>query len=68
MQPDIMFHVVLCAENCLAHHCICIVNNLIFDGNYTNALPLSQESLNLCVDDIYLCIEHGYKYVPYTKK
>ena len=67
MQPDILFHVVLCGKNCSAHHCICIVNNLIFDGNYTNALPLSQESLNLCVDDIYLCIENGFKYVPYTK-
>ena len=62
-KPNMLHHVVIISKDGGENHAICIVHNLIFDGNFTNALPLSQEYLNKSCDSTYLGIASGYKYI-----
>jgi hypothetical protein len=62
-KPNILYHVVIRCDDGAENHAICIVHNLIFDGNYTNALSLSRENLNACCDSVYRGIAMGYKYL-----
>ena len=46
-------------------HCICVVNPWIFDSNFTKALPLTNESLDICASSSerktsYAGITRGY--------
>jgi hypothetical protein len=62
-KPNILYHVVIESEDGAGNHSICVVHKWIFDGNYTNALPLSKQNLdNCCGDSIYVGISTGYKY------
>ena len=45
-RENVLHHVVIISQDGGENHAICIVHNFIFDGNYTHALPLSQEYLN----------------------
>jgi hypothetical protein len=62
-RESVLYHVVIISKDGGENHAICIVQNWIFDGNYTNALPLSQESLNLSCDSEFEGIACGYKYI-----
>jgi hypothetical protein len=61
-KPNILYHVVIRCDDGAENHAICIVHNLIFDGNHSNALPLSMENLNACCDSVFKGISIGYKY------
>ncbi len=61
-RENVLFHVVVISKDGGENHAICVVKNWIFDGNYTNALPLSQESLNKSCDSVFEGIACGYKY------
>jgi hypothetical protein len=62
-KENILFHVVLISQDGGENHAICVVNNYIFDGNFSNALPLEQEYLNKSCDSVFLGIASGYKYI-----
>jgi hypothetical protein len=62
-RESVLYHVVIISKDGGENHAICVVQNWIFDGNYTNALPLSQESLNLSCDSIFEGIACGYQYM-----
>jgi hypothetical protein len=62
-KHNVLHHVVIISKDGGENHAICVVHNLIFDGNFTNALPLSQEYLNKSCDSTYLGIASGYKYI-----
>ena len=61
-RVNVLHHVVIISQDGGENHAICVVHNLIFDGNYTHALPLSQEYLNKSCDSTYLGIASGYRY------
>lgn len=62
-KPNVLYHVVLISEDGAENHAICVIDNYIFDGNYSNALKLSQENLNASCDSTFLGIAAGYKYI-----
>lgn len=63
-KPKNLYHVVLRSEDGAENHAICVVNNFIFDGNYTNAKKLSLESLNTsCGDSPFDGVASGYKFI-----
>jgi hypothetical protein len=63
LNPATLYHVVLRGIDGTANHCICVYNNFIFDGNYTHAWLLSQESLDECIDCEYVGIASGYMHI-----
>ena len=66
-QED-LFHVVIKGEDCSENHCIAIINKWIFDGNYVNALPLTQASLDECINNKFVGIQSGYRYFKRNNK
>jgi hypothetical protein len=63
-NPNILFHVVLVSKDGGENHSVCVINNWIFDGNYTNARKLSQANLDAsCGMSQFLGIARGYKYI-----
>lgn len=63
-KPNTLFHVVLFSKDGGENHAVCIVNNWIFDGNYTNARNLCQANLDAsCGMSPFLGIVSGYKYI-----
>ena len=67
LNPNILYHVVLVGSDGSENHCVCVFDNFIFDGNYTHAWILEQESLNECIDCTFVGISYGYMYIPYSK-
>jgi hypothetical protein len=67
-NPTSIYHVVIRGADCSINHCVSIVNNYLFDGNYTNAWGLNYESLKQCLDSDFVGIEHGYMHVKYNVK
>ena len=67
LNPNILYHVVLVGSDGSENHCVCVFDNFIFDGNYTHAWILEQESLNECIDSTFVGISYGYMYIPYSK-
>ena len=63
-NPRILYHVVLMGSDGSENHCVSVFNNYIFDGNYTHAWILQQESLNECIDSTFIGICCGYMHVP----
>ena len=63
LNPTTLFHVVLRGTDCSENHCICIFDNWIFDGNFTNALTLNQLNLDLSVNNKFVNVKAGYMYV-----
>ena len=63
-SPDILYHVVLVGSDGSENHCVCVLNNFIFDGNYTHAWKLHQSSLDECIDSTFIGICDGYMFVP----
>jgi hypothetical protein len=61
-KQNVLHHVVTISQDGGENHAICVVHNLIFDGNFSNALPLSQEYLDIACNSTYLGIASGYKY------
>jgi hypothetical protein len=62
LHVDDLYHVVIKGEDGSQNHCVAIINKWIFDGNYVNALPLSQESLDECIDNKFIGIKAGVQY------
>jgi hypothetical protein len=63
-NPNILYHVVLRSVDGSENHAICVVNNFIFDANYTNAKKLSIESLNTSCGDLpFDGVASGYKFI-----
>jgi arsenate reductase-like glutaredoxin family protein len=62
-RPNVLYHVVLISQDGGENHSVCVIHNLIFDGNFTNALPLSQDYLNKSCDSVFLGIATGYRYI-----
>ena len=62
-KPNILYHVVICGDDGAENHAICVVNNYIFDGNYSNALRLSKKSLDAACQSNFIGIASGYKYL-----
>jgi hypothetical protein len=58
-----LLHVVPIGKDKSANHCIAIYKNFIFDGNYTHAWPLSNESLYKILKTDYRGIDYGYMYI-----
>ena len=61
-HSDDIFHIVIKGEDNSENHCITVTGMWIFDGNYYNALPLSQISLDECIGNNYIGIKSGYLY------
>jgi hypothetical protein len=61
-MQETMYHVVLRSDDGAQNHAVCIYKNWIFDGNFSNALPLSKESLDRCCDSNFVGIAQGYYY------
>jgi hypothetical protein len=61
-SPDVLFHVVLSSEDGAENHAVCVYNNWIFDGNYTNALKLEEKWLDEVCDSKFFGIQFGYMY------
>ena len=66
-NPTVMYHVVVSSVDGSSNHCICVFNNYIFDGNYTNAWILSRESLFQCLNSEFAGVENGYMYLKRNK-
>ena len=64
-NPHILYHVVLMGTDGSENHCVCVFNNYIFDGNYTHAWYLEQESLDECIDSTFIGIAYGYMHLPF---
>ena len=62
-KPNIIYHVVLRSNDGDETHAVAIVHNLIFDGNFTNAMPLSQQNLDIICNTQYIGVVEGYKYI-----
>ena len=63
-HPDRLYHVVLSAADGSDNHAVAIVNKFTFDGNFANALRLSQESLDRACDSVFIGICSGYYWEP----
>ena len=62
-KPNILYHVVLFADDGSANHAVAIINHWIFDGNYMHALKLSRANLDKSCKSKYIGIHNGYKYI-----
>lgn len=62
--PKVLFHVGLRSSDGAENHAVCICDNWIFDGNFTNTLPLTKANLDLCCDSEFIGIRFGYMYIP----
>ncbi len=60
--PQTLFHVVLRSSDGAESHAVCIYNNWIFDGNFTNALSLTKDNLTKACDSEFIGIHYGYMY------
>ena len=67
-SPDTLYHVVLRSSDGAESHAVCIYNNWIFDGNFTNALSLTKENLTKACDSEFIGIHYGYMYIKTEKK
>jgi hypothetical protein len=63
-----LYHVVLEGKDGSKNHSSCIVNQLIFDGNFSHALKLTVENLNHCCQSEFTKIVQGYMWIPTTKQ
>jgi hypothetical protein len=51
-------------------HCICVTKEWIFDGNFPNALPFTNESLDFCCGQNcnFVSVSKGYKFIYGERK
>ena len=62
-KPNIIYHVVLRSKDGSETHAVAVVHSLIFDGNFANAMPLSQQNLDIICNSRFIGVVEGYKYI-----
>ena len=62
-NPNNIYHVTLVGEDGSVNHAVAITDNWIFDGNFSNALKLSQESLNETIMSTFQTVHSGFIWV-----
>ncbi len=63
-RESVLYHVAIISKDGGENHAICVVQNWIFDGNYTHAWRFAQSSLDECIDSTFIGINDGYSFTP----